>query len=91
MLGGSKARCKKRSLCPMCNITRRTTTSFYQSKAKKKHLLSHLHPPFPFAPPPISFVPPPSFFVILPLVYSSAFPFAVPSFSLLFSSFFCPS
>ena len=66
----------------MCNITRRTTTSFYQSKAKKKHL-SHLHPPFPFAPPPISFVPPPSFFVILPLVYSSAFPFAVPSFSLL--------
>ena len=67
----------------MCNITRRTTTSFHQSKAEKKHLLSHLHPPFPFAPPPISFVPPPSFFVILPLVFSSAFPFVVPFFSLL--------
>ena len=67
----------------MCNITRRTTTSFHQSKAEKKHVPSHLHPPFPFAPPPISLVPLPSFVVILPLVFSSPFPFAVPSFSSL--------
>ena len=87
MLGGSKSRWKK-SLCPMCNITSRITTSFHQSKAEKKHLPSHLPPPFPFAPLPISFFPPPSSFVILPMVFSSSFPLAVPSF--LFTSFFFP-
>ena len=90
MLGGSKSRWKK-SLCPMCNITRRITTSFHQSKAEKKHLPSHLPAPFPFAPPPISFFPSPSSFLILPLVFSSPFPLAFPSFFCFCFPLFFPS
>ena len=72
---------KKKSLCPMCSITRRTTTSFHQSKAEKKHLPSHLHPP-------ISFVPPSLLSLLFYLwFFSSPFPLAV-LFFIVFLFFF---
>ena len=68
MLDGSKARWK----VPLPLV-------YVVIQQVKKHLDSHLHPFFLFAPPPISSVPPHSFFVILSFVFSSPFSLAVPS------------